>query len=839
MITALQNLISKGGKLVILPLLLVVIIAFVLYLAQGTSVFDFFPDPSYEKEEFYGVDLNDPEQMRVLSVQNRIASDLGAIVPPLADAMENADEQFLDSLRGQLQAAFQGDQANVDRNAVQQLFGFIQSWPTLPKDFKVREIARSGMYESVFSQASIRAMLVMDGIARSWKYLSDEDNHIGINNGFNKYVSNLAPSLQSEENRSKVLNFVGLRQGVSSRYVEYSLFQHFRASQVDGIFSNGGYTLAKEAELDLFKDRFGWKADILKLNASASDSLNPQLYKILLRDQPNLNDSIKVSYGSNESKILFVKKVSDINSSDFQVQIGADLSGTVKNLQEIFEDNDFDFETVLVKDEIVISPIATKLPKPFPAIVPSTESIEVVDVLSNRLRSFHDENKEAPKFIEPSRTFATMVSFPSKNFISMPPEPSESRIRSYFDLNRDQFEPPPVAPEPNDFSTEGAEGPIGEKDSNQSLENLDILLNPNLEKNASKLDRVEFEDVREEIRLRIIEEDRADAERDARDLAKEASLQFLDKINGIRDRLRNKYPNFTKKRNSIELGTLIAESGGVERKISFSSKEMGLQTSILGLERRESERRSSRDPLDEVSSLTENLFFTRSIRATRDGFSVFLLDRKTSDRPGLYEEASFADLYGEYVKELNLEAFSELADSVLSKLQDGKMKSPLSKFGRALSIDGKNVSSLEVSFNRKGQLLTSKLNKLESEREVISKAERDENSTAQQTERKLEIDGLIEGLRDEQDEHNKNRALSLQLAEACPNLELDAGWSELERTGETVVFARLNDVYSLIDKQLDVNDIEARENEIEITRAGTTRDFVLGNLLSKELVRAD
>jgi hypothetical protein len=50
---------------------------------------------------------------------------------------------------------------------------------------------------------------------------------------------------------------------------------------------------------------------------------------------------------------------------------------------------------------------------------------------------------------------------------------------------------------------------------------------------------------------------------------------------------------------------------------------------------------------------------------------------------------------------------------------------------------------------------------------------------------------------------------------------------------------RLNDVYSLIDKQLDVNDIEARENEIEITRAGTTRDLVLGNLLSKELVRAD
>ena len=86
---------------------------------------------------------------------------------------------------------------------------------------------------------------------------------------------------------------------------------------------------------------------------------------------------------------------------------------------------------------------------------------------------------------------------------------------------------------------------------------------------------------------------------------------------------------FTKKRNSIELGTLIAESGGVERKISFSSKEMGLQTSIYR-SRNEGRVRDvlAATHLEEVSSLTENLFFTRSIRATRDGFSVFLLDSK-------------------------------------------------------------------------------------------------------------------------------------------------------------------------------------------------------------------
>ena len=79
-------------------------------------------------------------------------------------------------------------------------------------------------------------MLVMDWIASAWGYLSDNDNHIGINNGFNRFVTDLVPSMNSDENRSKVLKFVGARHGISSSYVEYSLFRYFRANQVNGIF---------------------------------------------------------------------------------------------------------------------------------------------------------------------------------------------------------------------------------------------------------------------------------------------------------------------------------------------------------------------------------------------------------------------------------------------------------------------------------------------------------------------------------------------------------------------------------------------------------------------------
>ena len=180
MITALQNFISKKGKIVFVLLLFVVIISFVLYLAQGTSIFDLLPDPNRQKKEFYGYDLNDPDQMRYLSVENRVASDFGAVIPPLEESIEEADKKFMESLQAQLQAALQTNQQDVDRSALQRLFGFMQSWPNLPKNFKVREIARSGGYEPEFSQASLRAKLVMEGQAKSWNYLSEEESHIGI-----------------------------------------------------------------------------------------------------------------------------------------------------------------------------------------------------------------------------------------------------------------------------------------------------------------------------------------------------------------------------------------------------------------------------------------------------------------------------------------------------------------------------------------------------------------------------------------------------------------------------------------------------------------------------------
>ena len=195
MITALQNFISKQSKVLFPVLLLVIVVSFVLYLSQGSSIFDLLPDPTREKKELYGVDLNDPDQRRIINLSNRVASDFGAIVSPTDEAMENADRQFLENLQSQIQAAFQANQDDIDRNALQRLFGFMQQWPNLPKSIKVKEIARSGLYDFEFSESSVQSKITLDGQADKWSFLPLSINHPRINLRFDEFIKSLDPRL--------------------------------------------------------------------------------------------------------------------------------------------------------------------------------------------------------------------------------------------------------------------------------------------------------------------------------------------------------------------------------------------------------------------------------------------------------------------------------------------------------------------------------------------------------------------------------------------------------------------------------------------------------------------
>ena len=365
-----------------------------------------------------------------------------------------------------------------------------------------------------------------------------------------------------------------------------------------------------------------------------------------------------------------------------------------------------------------------------------------------------------------------MISFPTNNFLNLAPEPSESRMKSYFEQNRDQFESLPEVPSP-DESLDGEKGPVGENDTNKTIEGLNLIESPNDDLNETDNKDVRFEDVKEEIRLRIIEEDRVDAERDAKELARETSLKFLDDLNSLRDKLKAKYSTYPNRRNSEEIKDLISKSGGDKKPISFADRDMGVQAAILGIERRESERRSNREPLEEVANLNEVLFFTRSIRTVRDGFAVFLLDRKVEEKAGQYDSTSFSALFKGFLEKRKLDTFNRKSDQVFSGLEADENNQTLLESGDYLSIDGKGSDQLQQFYGGKNQRLRNRLNKLEEERNQITSLEREDNATSDQLKRKNELDLLIENIRDEQDKLNKDRSLAIQLSDACQNLEVE------------------------------------------------------------------
>ena len=120
-------------------------------------------------------------------------------------------------------------------------------------------------------------------------------------------------------------------------------------------------------------------------------------------------------------------------------------------------------------------------------------------------------------------------------------------------------------------------------------------------------------------------QDLADATREAERLAQNAALKFLDELNTFSDRIRKNYPDFISLRNSADLKNFLSESGAEQRKISFTAKDMNVQSMVLGLEKRSSELRNNKEPLLEVESLTDSKFFTRSVRKSRNGYILSLI----------------------------------------------------------------------------------------------------------------------------------------------------------------------------------------------------------------------
>ena len=842
MITALQNFISKQSKFLFPILLVVIVVSFVLYLSQGSSVFDLLPDPTREKKELYGVDLNDPDQRRLVTLSNRVASDFGAIISPSDEAMEKADRQFLENLQSQIQAAFQANQEDIDRNALQRLFGFMQQWPNLPKSLKVKEIARSGLYDFEFSESSAQSKITLDGQADKWGFLPLSINHPKINLRFDDFLRSLDPGLSEEANRTRAMQFVGQRHGFTARDTETILYSLFRAMQVDQTYNQGGVALNKEAELDLHGEQFAWDAEVISLDVEDLNLSDPVIAELTFSDKIKVGDSLSVSYGNRDVKFEFSSGSKDKNGSVRYVPIASAIFQTIETLQKAIDEENFGFVSRLEDKTLSLLPVREKLPTAKPSFSSEGDAVSISGTLDEVLVAYHEENKLDAVFEEPSRTFATALTFASKDYLQVPPAPDEARMLSYFERNKGQFvppAPPPVVDQNGSEGKKGEKGPVGPKDANQSDSNstasdsleLDLLAGLEKDLNQSAVPEVTFEQVREQVRQSIIEGDRLDAERYAETAARDAALEFLDEINSLQDKLRIKYSTYEEKRRSAELAELIAQRKAQPRSISFSAQDISMQGAILGLERRESERRSNRQPLEEVAGLSERAFFTRSVRKARDGYVVFVLDRKTAAGPGEYDRASFRDLYNGYADSLRSKAFLDRADEEFTKLSEGNAST--SEIGLKVEITRKSSSAVRADYDKQSSQLSRELTQLQNERTEISDAERDENATVKQLARKVILDQEIEDLREQQADLNRERSLATRLVDACPTLQYQGPWEELERSDSEVVFARLLGVYTLRAKEQSDEQIANRVLDLEFARAEGTRGDLVQDLITK------
>jgi len=829
MITAIQNFISKKGKFVFILLLLLVIFSFVLYLSQGSSVFDLLPDPNKQSRDFYGYDWYDPDQRRYLTVNNRVAADFGVVSSPTGEAFKDADESFMQGLQGQLQQAFRANQQDVDQEALQRLFGFMQAWPNFPRDLKVREIARSGSYSPEFSEATVQAKVSLDAQANSWSFLPLEINHPSINQKFAEYVSRIDPNLLDEANRSRALEFVGRRHGLSPREVESVLFSHFRTSLVNDVFALNGYALEEEANLDLHADSFAWDGEVYEVRSEQASAKLPVLFNLKFKELPKEGTRIDFSFANQKTTFICGNNLKENNNSEILVQLGDKLPAFLQNFQRKIERENLGVRVSKNgKNGLSFAFKAGGKLRSYPKISSSSSSLVVKDLLKEKLKAFFEERKGEDPFAKAPRTFASAVLFSSAPHFLEPSQPDEARMRSYFERNRLDFLPSAESTE-----QKGVPGPVGAADANRSddANEEELLAELAMDANSSGLPAVTFEEVKEEVARRILQLDREEAKREAERLSREDALTFLESLNQLGDRLRSKYGDFPKIRNSSELDELISQSGAKERKISFSADEMNVQAMVLGLQARDSERRNNREPLEEVAQLNERIYFTRSVRKTRDGFAVFLLNRKVGKEDGEFESTQFNKLYDQYIEFLDGAEFEAMCSTVLNDLNQGGPKQTAK--GSHFSVSAKNSLTSRNSFDARQRKLRAQIEKLENTKTEI--AAQESNSTQSNPKDLAEIDTSLKDLREEQEELGRERELISRLLEAAPTLPVNEKWSELERTEERALFAKLSQVYTLRKLESSNDEVLGREKDLEVARSEKDRDSLVDDLIQAKL----
>lgn len=896
MITALQNLISgKMGKVFFTLLLLIIVVSFVLYLSQGNSVFDHLGE-SGRKRDFYGHDLNDVDVNRYLSVSHSIAADVGAVVVPDSESLQAASARFHPEVPRRMQANIMGQyqefmaqmgsvppeqQQNLHqlfRRQFERVQGLMNNWNFFPDPVRARIISRENPEDKEFEEASVKAKLALEHIADLWDLLPPETEEASVVVApYVRHVGELDPTLAlNDGNRSRIFGEIGAMpgHGLSINQVDDVIFSYYRAAKVDEVLSATGFALEEEAELDLLTENLAWSVDGVSLSEDDLDLPDETFAMLTLKEQPKSKEHLGIRLPGKMLEFKFLAEGGEDNSTAIKVVIDpAGVSATRDNLRDALEKADPGF-LVLPEGNATLALVLddADLPSGLPVLGSPSASLEIKAVLESRLRAFHEERKNQPPFQEPAGVVVTAVTFAMSQHMEEPSEPTEAALRRYFEANKDSFAPPapppppPAPPAPEGNASDGQPGPEGETGpegdanatpdrnvtvptaSDQGTESnaSEALANVLAELNATASDSnstepptpvVTFDLVRAEVRERVMERDRQELEEDAWTLARDDAAAFLGDLQKASGKLRRNYKTYHGLRNSSEIKELIEKYGANPRPITFSEKNIAVQTALFGFS-----NMGGRSPLQEATKLTESKFFSRSLSKARDGYVVFLYDGGTESEPGRYLDTPFTLLYREYRNDVRAQAFKKSADDLVALLEkaEGLPKDGIHSKVRTVSIVEKSGAMLDASYQKRSQKLDSARSKLTEERDEIVRAE--SNATAEEAAahatRKAEIDEEIETIREQNADLAAERGLAERIFREAFETGIQSGWKELERTDSAITYLNVRKAF-LNASRPDEEEVEERLDNLSLRRADEARGDLVRDLVKAGDKKAD
>ena len=229
--------------------------------------------------------------------------------------------------------------------------------------------------------------------------------------------------------------------------------------------------------------------------------LNSEVMRLEFGKVPAEGQKVTFHLGTNSESFIFGKKPKDVNSSDTFVELAPKLAASIKKFQIAVNQANIGVRLSPAGQKALSlkfsSPVSLRS---FPRVSTDADELKVVDMIGDKIRNFFEERKADDGFAQEPRTFASAIVFASAQHYEEPVTPDEGRMRSYFDRNRLDFLPA-------EEEEKGVPGPEGAADANQSIsEDIegDLLKELANDANSSEPDLVKFEDVKDEVRKRIL-----------------------------------------------------------------------------------------------------------------------------------------------------------------------------------------------------------------------------------------------------------------------------------------------------------------------------------------------